>query len=195
MELAEFQQRVQDSEGPRWLIARWLNSYGYDTKLPGLRITPQSDQWQDFTDEGDIIVGKDRQRCEVKGSTAVFTCAADWKWPHRFIVMERKPWERAKRKPAYVFVVNAARTHVATVDCLTWHRWRVERIRDRKYKRFKDFMIAPLDCVSWRAIKLGRGRRGLASPSLRQAAGTVAPVAEQLSLWSGDVIPFRRTDG
>jgi len=142
----KFIGNLRTSEEFRWLAAQWLNKKGYSVKVPVLREAPSRDDWEEYTDEGDLEICR---RFEVKGISRVFTCAEDWPFGGKFIVCAKHSYDRSAPKPMGFMVVSADRIHAAVANCTDSPTWWVERKLDSRYGEEQDFYISALDRINF----------------------------------------------
>ena len=111
--------------------------------------------WKSCRDDGDLEVYKNnnKYRVEVKGLSADFTCAEDWKYGNKFIVCAKHSYDQAKTKPYAYMILNKNRTHVAIVKTTTKNDWYVEYRKDSRYNDFgQECYFCPLDKIEWRKL-------------------------------------------
>jgi hypothetical protein len=157
---SEFQERVRKSVAAVQVVADHLQLEGYEIDIPELSIAPTASQAKEHADHGDLFV-TDRKaqftwRYEVKGLSAVFTCAANWPFPE--VLVDRRERvdkvERDGESPLYYYSVNKARTHIAIIETATTRaHWYISTKRNSNTGNVEDFYACPTGLVIFQPLK------------------------------------------
>jgi len=141
----KFLSHLKESEQSVWLVANYLNSFGYNVTINASGKAKTAKEWQSFVDNGDLSI---QQRVEVKGLSAEFTSATDWPFGSKFIVCAKHSFDNATPKPYLYVYLNKQKTHGAFVLGSTSHLWDVETRVDRRYSNVEqEFYFCPIDKV------------------------------------------------
>jgi hypothetical protein len=137
-----------------FICARHLYDKGYTVTINAMTKAKTYDEWGKHADKGDleVVVNGIPHRIEVKGISADFVDASDWKFPD-FIVCAAHSWDKADPKPTAYFIFNRKRTHVAIVYGRDSSTWTKAGKYDRRYEKYaQEFYFSPLEKVEWRPI-------------------------------------------
>jgi len=126
-------------------VADWFVRKGYTVRIPAMRIAPSHDEWEDFADDGDLMV---ERRIEVKHRDVDFTDAGTFPFPD-VIVCAKHAWDRADPKPYAIVSLNRAMTHAAIIKGASAAYWRVQTLEDKRYCEKQDFLICPMRYVTF----------------------------------------------
>jgi hypothetical protein len=146
----KFLSHLSESQNSVWLIAKFLNSFGYNVTVNASDKAKEAKDWQSFVDNGDLMI---QQRVEVKALSAEFTNSNDWKFGKKFIVCAKHSFDNATPKPYLYIYLNKQKTHAAFVLSDTFSRWYVETRRDSRYNNVEqEFYFCPLENVVFSEI-------------------------------------------
>lgn len=141
----KFLSHLSESQNSVWLVAKFLNSFGYNVTVNASGKAKEAKDWQSFVDNGDLLI---QQRVEVKALSADFTKADDWKFGSKFIVCAKHSFDNAVPKPYLYIYLNKQKTHAAFVLSDTRPKWYVETRKDSRYSNVEqEFYFCPLDLV------------------------------------------------
>tara|TARA_R100000808_G_C2100421_1_gene117684 strand:+ start:84 stop:557 length:474 start_codon:yes stop_codon:yes gene_type:complete len=151
----KFLNHLDDSTESVFISALYLYKKGCSVKINAMEKASSHKDWKSCRDDGDLEVYKNnnKYRVEVKGLSADFTCAEDWKYGNKFIVCAKHSYDQAKTKPYAYMILNKNRTHVAIVKTTTKNDWYVEYRKDSRYNDFgQECYFCPLDKIEWRKL-------------------------------------------
>lgn len=134
----KYKRHLKKSTEGVWVVAKYLNNLGYDTKVNATKIAPTRKEYFDYVDKGDIeISGKCSPRIiEVKNVSLKFTSHQDFPY-ETFIVCAKKAYDRHDKKPYAYVIVNNDKTHAITVSTDTYDKWEVKEFKDKRYENYK----------------------------------------------------------
>jgi hypothetical protein len=128
MSYDKFVKYLLASVDPQFAVAKWLHCQGVDVSIGGLKVQPESDTSDNYSDGGDITTPKGVIDVKHLVNTE-FTCAEDF--PHKRATAGFKP-SIDKLMPLGLhaaFFVNSAITHayiVKTKSSKHWSQWPVQ---------------------------------------------------------------------
>ena len=132
-----FKNHLSDSTLDVFLVAHYLHRMGHDLFVPGLKVAKNTNEIDQCQDLGDIFMYHKNNRLiiEVKSTN---TSDFNDKTPHKygtFFVCAKHAFEKFKKdKPAYYFILNKSRTHVAIINVIaTFSSWKIIKTPDRRY--------------------------------------------------------------
>lgn len=144
-----FKQDLLDSQESVELIAAWLENRGYTVTVPEIRIRPNDNRIQEYSDDGDLFVSGNKfscqQRVEVKQRPDInFSSLANF--PYRTIIVDTcHAWDEAERKPYAYFILNSTMTRAIIVEGDSSKYWKRVDKYDNKRKRKRSFYECPID--------------------------------------------------
>jgi hypothetical protein len=161
---AEFRGRAYSSNQVSFAVAEHVHhEEGYSVTVKGMKLAPTILDRKQYADHGDLIVtDEDMQitwRYEVKGLSAVFTCAEDW--PAHFggkvfvdTVKRVDAVEAAGESPRYYYSVNQAITHVAIIEtAATRGLWKIRHnVTNKNTGMLDSYYYCPIEYVSFRQL-------------------------------------------
>lgn len=129
----DYTNKIRKSQDAVWAVARYLHSFTYTVTIPALHIAESPDQYNDYVDEGDIILHRDGNKdiVEVKHQSWEWTSHKDIPWKE-IIVCAKKAYDRHTNKPAVYFLVNKQLSHALTIPTETYNTWSVKDIHDKQ---------------------------------------------------------------
>jgi len=146
VEELRFRQRLERSHQASVAVAAYLQSQGWLTEIPPIRIRPSFDQRQFFRDKGDVFIWHEgdpqKLKVEVKWRNLAFTCAEDF--PFHSINIDRV----SKPNLASLYVsTNRDLTHALIVHLASRANWRVEMGTDptRQYTPYEIYRCSKND--------------------------------------------------
>jgi len=141
----KFLSHLNESQNSVWVVAKFLNSFGYNVTVNASGQAKEAKDWQSFVDNGDLLI---QQRVEVKSLSANFTNANDWQFGSKFIVCAKHSFDNSIPKPYLYIYLNKNKTHAAFVLSHTSSKWYVETRKDSRYSNVEqEFYFCPLDLV------------------------------------------------
>lgn len=104
---ADFLKNLDASHVSVFVVCKWFRKHGYQVLLEPIKEAPTREQWQDFSDSGDLFVRKGGtvQLIEVKQISRPFKSKKSWPFSD-FIVDGVGNWDRKERKPDAYCVVG-----------------------------------------------------------------------------------------
>lgn len=150
---ADFIAALQHSQHTVNKVAAWLERGGYKVRVPETRIRPEREQWQQYSDDGDLFI---EERVEVKQRPDIdFTGPADF--PYQTVIVDRAHRiEGTKPLPLAWVIVNASGTVAIIVQRNTRNDWRKAQLYNRKDKEWRDYYECPLRVCTF--VKFGGGQ-------------------------------------
>ena len=138
----KFKERFTNSHKAVKHTEEWFKSLGCkNISIPRSRLAPSRSEWKDYTDNGDIYIGK--TRFEVKGLVADkywFTTVYEYPYDN-WIICAKHSYDRATPKPYAYLVWNNRLTHVGIIKTNTYKEWRILALKDPNYPTFQDFYV------------------------------------------------------
>jgi hypothetical protein len=135
-----FAKDLEDSRPAMFALAQYFHKMGL-----AVRVNPIFDFGPGEYDPGDIEL---TQTISVKRLSREFTGAHDWPFGIRFIVDGADYWDKLKKKPEAVYVLNRSMTHAGMVLRKQEDQW--ERILiPSPTKGDKYYWVAHTDSVKW----------------------------------------------
>lgn len=191
---AAFHHRMDKARAAVSLVGDYIfHVHNLAVRLVPTRYAPSVEEAADYFDAGDIFVGLDEERCEVKGLNWHWTSPADHPFPNRMIICDAKVWKRSDPKPRCIYLVNDDFTNIICVRSKTSDDWFEAHIRSAFYPKGKLYMCANIACATFHKVSSVPRQ-----PSLlvwRGGKRRVAKVEGQGEFWEGRVLPFRGTAG
>lgn len=139
-----------ESDISRQKVAAYFESKKRNVVMEPLRIRPDSSQWRNYDDHGDILVDdrrievKDRRLC-VYGREIDFTTKNTVPYSTIFVAAYI-PHERAEAQgaPPFAYVsLNRARSHVIVIHGSSKPFWKASSSYSRVLRYDKDYWFAP----------------------------------------------------
>lgn len=131
--------------------AGWLSKFGYEVRVPELRVRPDVSQIAQYSDSGDIHIV---QKVEVKQRVdMLFTDRSEFRY--RTIIVDTCSSFDRKRPKLYVYIIgNADMTAAFIVNVpLTQRKWtRVEKYNN-KLNRVTEFYECPVEILEF--VRIG----------------------------------------
>lgn len=124
----KFLNRLSNSLGATFAVAKFLSMRGYDVYIPALKYSPTAKEHMDYVDTGDIKIRKGKgewERVEVKGRGIQFSCPEDFKalgFDDMFI-SSKKAVDRANPLPKAYFIVSKDLKTAAIIYRKTRDQW------------------------------------------------------------------------
>lgn len=152
----EFKKLLIKSRKAVNVVDRWLRSKGFKTEVPELKITPNWNEREKYSDDGDIFViaADGRFRVEVKRRPDwSFESVDDIKYD-TIIVNAINSWDNANPKPRFHYILNKEYTHMLIVSSKTSKKWFKEKKYDHRKKGTRWFYMCPMKYVRCEKIEL-----------------------------------------
>lgn len=137
-----FQKHLAQSTKDVFLVAHHLHCQGYGVHVPPFKVAANLSQIRECQDNGDLFMEHNGKRLivEVKANNkSDFSDTVPHIW-NKFLVCAVHAFEKYKtEKPAYYFIVNKTRTHVAVINVKkTFDQWIVLKDHpDHRYINYK----------------------------------------------------------
>lgn len=122
-------------------VAAWLRTFGKTVVVNPVKIRDKRENWQAFSDNGDLIV--DGRRVEVKERNFWFESREQFRLP-TIIVDEANFWDRAAEKPFAYVLTNRQWSACFVVMGSTQAEWTRKTRYDRYKHRDREFYECPI---------------------------------------------------
>lgn len=137
-----FLQNLKRSQAAVNCIGSYLADLGAEVFVRPLRIRPERNQWQDYSDEGDIEI---RLKVEVKHRTLDFTNVDDYPYPTVLINAARLIDSVPSEQLYAYYIVNKAITHAIVIKPDTRKHWLKTVKRDKRYEGNQEVEFYEID--------------------------------------------------
>lgn len=144
----DFTKRFKASRPSVFKVAEYLNrEKNCSVYIPKMELAPNKTLAALYRDDGDIIVNN-KHIIEVKGKSILFTCADDWPFRERNIIVANVA--SADRHDVFAFfIVNQHQTHAAVIRGDTKSQWIKDEIPDRRRGTIEEKYLCPIDLVEF----------------------------------------------
>lgn len=148
-------QHVRQSQDDVWRVARWLNSKGYEVRIPPTTYAKNYEDRLNHQDQGDLYVKfQKEERVEVKGLSAQFTSKDDWPMGDRAIVCAKHAFDHADPKPFFYVLLSADKIHAMFIRSDTKEHWEVKEYTDKRYESMRQrFYVCPIQYIKFGNIQ------------------------------------------
>ena len=144
-------------EGHRWQL--WAGfqflTEGFIVQVPVLKIRPNRQEIDSYTDEGDIYIWRNNTkeeflRFECKSRNLSFTTNQDYPFPTAFVDRVNTWRRKAKKVPAAILLISQVTGVILAIPTWTQHKWFIKDAHDsvRGYRR-QYYMVQSAHLVNW----------------------------------------------
>jgi hypothetical protein len=150
-----FLQHLRDSHDDVWRVAWWLNSKGYEVRIPPTTYAKNYEDRLNHQDQGDLYVKfQKEERVEVKGLSAQFTSKDDWPMGNTAIVCAKHSFDNADPKPFFYLLLSADKVHAMFIRSDTKEHWEVREYTDKRYESMRQrFYVCPIQYIKFGNIQ------------------------------------------
>jgi hypothetical protein len=150
-----FLQHLRDSHDDVWRVAWWLNSKGYEVRIPPTTYAKNYEGRLNHQDQGDLYVKfQKEERVEVKGLSAQFTSKDDWPMGNTAIVCAKHSFDNADPKPFFYLLLSADKVHAMFIRSDTKEHWEVREYTDKRYESMRQrFYVCPIQYIKFGNIQ------------------------------------------
>jgi hypothetical protein len=149
----QFVKRLCESQEAVLFVKKYIESKGHKVYVPKLKITPDVESKDEYSDEVDLIFYRKNGktvRVEIKQFTINFT-DTEFKYPE-IIVNSYLGYSNKKIKPDIHIILSKNRKYVAIISLATQNKWNLKKAYDRVKKRRLYFYFLKKEYVKF--IKL-----------------------------------------
>lgn len=154
---AIFLRILRETNAATWLAGYCFSHQRYIVKIPPLKEAPTRDVWFEYSDHGDLFVAHEKtpdawRRIEVKTSSYLFTCLADWQ--HRnYYLCTVKSYERATPKPSMFLCFNPGLTHLGRYIVEEGQKWEQIGVMTRWLQESQETYAVPKESVTFMSVE------------------------------------------
>ncbi len=148
---AEFVRDLNNSQSAVSTVAMYLQRKRQHVILPPHQVTPTPEERYEYTDEGDILVGR---KVQVKGSSRDFCSVEDFGFPMITVDESYKIEEQKKDPPLCYFIVNKSLSGAIVIDWNTIDSWDEHKsVEPRQGNRECFYRRCPAELCKWRNLR------------------------------------------